>query len=301
MEKTTSPLIDLEAKVTAGEALSREEAERVLGCPDLPGVGRLGEMSRKVRSGDRVTYGRVLTVAPGAHFDTRGDAGEVRLIGRPVSLDDACERVANAVPLAAGATLTAFSLGHLLDLVGGDHLALADFAAALREHGLAAVAEIPVDRLGDTDNVVEVVRAVMHGGLGAWRATVDRAPAKSRLELIERTATLQRETGSLKAFAPLPRTDDDASPSTGYDDVRTVAVAAVMCPAISCIQVDWPLHGPKLAQVAVTYGANDIDGVAPFDTLDQGPRRSPREDVERQIRAAFAVPVARDGRYGSRP
>jgi aminodeoxyfutalosine synthase len=299
VEKTASPLVDLESKVAAGEALSREEAERVLKCPDLPGVGMLGEMARKARSGDRVTYGRVLVVAPGAQFEGGGEAGEVRLVGRPASIDEACERVAIAVPLAAGATLTGFSLGDLLDLVGGDHLALAELAAALRQNGLAAIAEVPVDRLGDTENAVEVVRAVLHGGLGAWRATVDRATAEARLDLIERAVTLQRETGALKAFAPLPRTDDEANPSTGYDDVRTVAVAAVMCPAVSCIQVDWPLHGPKLAQVAITYGANDIDGVAPFDTLDQGPRRSPREDVERQIRAAFAVPVARDGTYAS--
>ena len=128
VEKTASPLVDLESKVAAGEALSREEAERVLKCPDLPGVGMLGEMARKARSGDRVTYGRVLSIEPGAQFDGRGEAGEVRLIGRPSSADEACERVANAVPLAAGATLTAFSLGDLLDLVGGDHLALAELA-----------------------------------------------------------------------------------------------------------------------------------------------------------------------------
>jgi hypothetical protein len=33
------------------------------------------------------------------------------------------------------------------------------------------------------------------------------------------------------------------------------------------------------------------------DTLSLGPRRSPREDVERQIRAAFAEPAERNGRY----
>jgi aminodeoxyfutalosine synthase len=302
-------LVDLESKVAAGEALTRDEVERVLKSPDLPGVGRLGEMARKARSGDRVTYGRVLTVAPGAQADGRGEAGEVRLVGRPASAAEACERVAAAVPLAAGATLTGFSLGDLLELVGGDHLALADLAAALQHNGLAAVAEIPLDRLGDTENVIEVVRAVRHGGLGAWRATVDRAPAEARLALIERAVALQWETmtssaigaraGALKAFAPLPRADDEASPSTGYDDVRTIAAAALMCPSVPYIQVDWPLHGPKLAQVAIMYGANDIDGISAFDTLAQGPRRSPREDAERQIRAAFAVPVARDGMFGS--
>lgn len=299
MDIKPASLVDLESKVAAGEALTREEAERVLNSPDLPGVGMLGETARKARSGGRVTYGRVLAVAPGARIDGRGDAGEVRLVGRPATAEEACERVAAAVPLAAGATLTGFSLGDLLELVGGDHLALADLAAALRQNGLAAVAEIPLDRLGDAENVIEVVRAVIHGGLSARRATVDRASAEARLEVIERAVAVQRETGALKAFAPLPRVDDAANPSTGYDDVRTIAVAALMCPAVPYIQVDWPLHGPKLAQVAIMYGANDIDGISAFDTLDQGPRRAPREDVERQIRAAFAVPVARDGLFGS--
>jgi hypothetical protein len=300
MQTQSDKLIDIEAKVAKGEALTRQDAERVLGCPDLPAVGSLGEASRQARSGDRVTYGRVLTLAPGAQPDGRGEAVEVRLAGSPASIDEACARVSAAAPLAAGATLTGFSLGDLLELVGGDHLALAEVSAALRQHGLEAVAEIPLDRLGDTENAIEVVRAVIHGGLGAWRATVDRAPAAARLELIERAAAVQRETGALKAFAPLPRIEEADGPSTGYDDVRTVAVAALMCPSIPSIQVDWPLYGPKLAQVAIAYGANDLDGVSPVDTLDQGPRRSPREDVERQIRAAFAVPVARDGRYGTR-
>jgi hypothetical protein len=300
METRTDTLIDLERKASAGEALTRDEAERVLKSPALPGIGMLGELARKARAGDRVTYGRVLTIAPGDLPDSRGEAVEVRLIGAPASVEDACTRVANASALAAGVTLTAYSLGDLLDLVGSDHLALAEFAAALRAHGLEAVAEVPLDRLGDTDNAIEVVRAVLHGGLAARRATVDRGPRDSRLDLIERAAALQRETGVLKAFAPLPRIEDEAGPSTGYDDVRTIALAALMCPAIPAIQVDWPLYGPKLAQVAITYGANDIDGVAPMDTLDQGPRRAPREDVERQIRAAFAVPAARDGLYGLR-
>jgi hypothetical protein len=300
MDTPIETLTDLEKKASAGEALTRAEAERVLRWPALPEIGMLGEAARKARAGDRVTYGRVLTVAAGDSPAGRAEAVEVRLTGAPASVEDACQRVKTAAAIAAGATLTAYSLADLLDLAGSDHLALAELAAALRAHGLDAVAEVPLDRLGDTDNAIEVVRAVLHGGLGSWRATVDQGPPESRLDLIERAAVIQRETGALKAFAPLPRIDDAAAPSTGYDDVRTIAVAALMCPSIPAIQVDWPLYGPKLAQVAITYGANDIDGVSPVDSLDQGTRRAPREDVERQIRAAFTVPAARDGRYGPR-
>jgi aminodeoxyfutalosine synthase len=201
-----------------------------------------------------------------------------------------------ARPLAEGVVLTGFSLADLLHLAGGDHLALADLAAALRADGLDAVAETPIDALGDTENVVEVLRAIRHGGLAAWRATVNAADPGSRLDLIERAQVVQRETGAFRALAPLPRHDPADTPATGYDDVRTIA-AARLAVDIPAIQVDWPLYGPKLAQVALAYGANDVDGISAVDDQSLGPRRAPREDIERQIRAAGGVPAERDGRY----
>jgi aminodeoxyfutalosine synthase len=168
----------------------------------------------------------------------------------------------------------------------------------LRADGLEAVAEVPLDAIGDTENAIEVVRAVQHGGLGAWRATVkDAAALPARLDLIERAVEVQRQTNAFRAFAPLPRVDPAASPGTGFDDVRTVVAARLMAAAIPSIQLDWPLYGPKLAQVAITYGASDLDGINPVDDTSLGHRRSPVEDIERQIRAAFAVPVRRNGRY----
>ncbi len=290
-------LSDLEPKAQAGEPFTRADVERVLGCPDLVAVGMLGDVARRARRGDRITYGRVVEVPNGVPPADRGEAGEGRITGTPESFVQARAWTRDAAAWAAGTPLTGFSLADLLAIAGGDHLALAAMARALRQDGLDAVADVPLDRLGDTDNVVEVVRAVAHGGLGAWRATIDRATAAERLDLIECAATVQQETHALKAFAPLPRQDPADTPSTGYDDVRTVAVARLVCPTIPSIQMDWPLYGPKLAQVALAYGADDIDGVAVVDALKLGGRRSPREDIERQIRAAFAVPVRRNGRY----
>ena len=300
MNVLSSPFPDLEARIAAGESLTRADAERLLASPDLVSVGALAELARKTRSGDRVTYSRVAVIPVTGPAAEPGEAGEVRLVGAVRSVNEARDRVRGA-PRQPGAVLTGFSLGDLLRLVGSDHLALAELARALHADGLEAVAEVPLDRLGDTENLIEVVRAVVHGRLGVWRATVDRAPLDVRLDLIERAEVLQRETGVLRAFAPLPRVDPPEAPSTGYDDVRTIAAARLMCGNIPVIQVDWPLYGPKLAQVAIAYGADDIDGIAAVDTLGLGPRRSPREDVERQIRAAFAVPAERDGRYGARP
>jgi aminodeoxyfutalosine synthase len=291
-------LTDLEKKASAGDALTRAEAERVMACADLVPIGMLGAAARRAKHGNRVTYGRVCTVHGAALPAERGDAGEVRIFGTPASPEDAMAWTRAAAAFAAGAVVTGFSLADLVTVSGGDHLVLVELAKALKAGGLDSVAEVPLDRLGD--DPAEIVRAVLHGGLAARRATIEVAAASERLDLIERAAAIQRETGAFSAFAPLPRIDPVDAPSTGYDDVKTIAVARVLCPAIAHIQVDWPLYGPKLAQVAIEYGADDIDGVSSTDTLQLGHRRSPKEDIERQIRSAFAVPAERSGRYEPR-
>jgi hypothetical protein len=297
MSATTHSLADLEEKVAAGKALTSAEAARVIACPDLVSVGVLGESARRAATGDTITFARVCVVAPGQDALTIGDAGEVRLTGAPASIDDARARVRAAVPLADGRPLTGFSLADLLDCCGGDPSALADAAKALKADGLEAVAEAPVDRFASTDALVAAVRTVVDAGLGVWRFTVDRAGLADRLALIDRVVDAQRQVDGARAFAPLPRLDPVETPSTGYDDVKTIAAARVRCPASLVVQVDWPLYGPKLAQVALAYGAGDIDGVSPVDTLGLGHRRSPAEDIARQIRAAGGRPVERSGRF----
>ena len=289
-------LSDIHDKVDAGQALTRDEAARVAQTPELSAVGALGERARKALHGDRVTFVRVCESGTDPAGE-RGEAGEVRLVGAPESVDQVRARVREAVQLAPGVPLTGFSLSHLARLVQGDHLALADLALALRHEGLEAVAEAVLDDLSEVENAVEMIRALAHGGLGVWRATVRRAAFADRLGLIDRAVLLQRETGAFKSFAPLPQQDPSDQPATGYDDVRTIAIARLMCRSIPSIQVDWPLYGPKLAQVAIAYGADDIDRVAAVGSGDLGRRRAPREEIERHIRMAFAEPVERDGRY----
>ncbi len=295
---TVTPSVSaFESIVAAGTPLTRAQAETLLADPDLVSVGMLGEQARIAATGNRVAYGRVLEIADGGSFEGSEEAGEIRIVATPSSPEDALSKVSAASKLSAGRVLTGFSLATLLDLSGGDHLALSDLARALRRAGLEAVAEAPLDRLGDTENAIEVVRAALHGGLAVRRATVAEAAIGDRLELIDRAVQVQQETSALRTFAPLPRQDPATMPATGYDDVRTIAAARLMARAIPFIQVDWPIYGPKLAQVAIAYGANDIDGVAMIDARNLGPRRSPRGDIERQIRAAACVPVERDGRY----
>jgi aminodeoxyfutalosine synthase len=86
-------------------------------------------------------------------------------------------------------------------------------------------------------------------------------------------------------------------PTTGYEDVKRVALARVIVDNVPSIQVDWSLYGPKLAQVALTVGADDVDAVSPEDDTAQGRRRAPLEEIRRNIRAAGQEPVERNGRF----
>ena len=69
---------------------------------------------------------------------------------------------------------------------------------------------------------------------------------------------------------------------------------------VARIQVDWPLYGPKLAQVGLTFGADDVDGVSPLEETGEGRRRAPLEEIRRNIAAAGGEPIERDGLFGPR-
>ena len=129
------------------------------------------------------------------------------------------------------------------------------------------------------------------------RLTVDALPAAEPLDWLKSVAALQRDVAVLRSFAPLPRKVNPAVPTTGYDDVKRVALARLVVDNIPSIQVDWALYGPKLAQVALTMGADDIDGVSPLDEVAEGRRRAPLEEIRRNIQAAGFEAVERNGRY----
>jgi aminodeoxyfutalosine synthase len=74
-------------------------------------------------------------------------------------------------------------------------------------------------------------------------------------------------------------------------------MARLVVPDIPSIQVDWALYGPKLAQVALTVGADDVDSVAAHDPGTLGARRSVVEEIKGNIRAASLEPVERNARF----
>jgi len=113
----------------------------------------------------------------------------------------------------------------------------------------------------------------------------------ARTEYLLTVRSIVQGIPSLHTVAPLPREQSIAVPTTGYEDVRAVALARLGLPSVKNIQVDWAQYGPKLAQVALTFGANDLDRVSTVDDESLGRRRTSVEDVRRNIAAAGFTPV----------
>ena len=129
------------------------------------------------------------------------------------------------------------------------------------------------------------------------RVGIADAAAADRTALFVDVAALQAQYGCIQAIDPLPMRLHAARPTTGYEDVKMVAVARIAAANVPTIQVDWTRYGPKLAQVALTFGADDLDGVPASDEAPEGRRRAPLEEVRRNIQAAGFAPAERDGRF----
>jgi aminodeoxyfutalosine synthase len=273
-------------------AITEEEAQELLAGRDLIAIGARGDEERRRRHGSRTTFVRVFEVHVDAVPQTlpaSAEVGEIRVIGRPQSIDGAVDAVSRARGLAGETPLTAFSLADLVDLAAGR---FAELCVALRNAGLEIIAEAPIDRLPDAAGLIRLAR---DAGLIVPRITI-HAASKDPAHVFGRVNALQAAVGGIRAFAPLPRTSSVAHPSTGYDDVKIIAASRLAIDSIESIQVDWALYGPKLAQVTLTMGADDVDSVSPLQG-DLGRRRSPIEEIRGNIKAAGLEPVERDGRF----
>lgn len=292
----TTTFDDIAAKLEANAELTAADARALTGTSDIITLGSLADRLRRRLHGDRVTFCRVADVtldeSGAAAPEIPGAAGEIRILGIPDSLDRAMDFVASVAARAGGRRVSAFSLADLAAYAADRGVPLDALLGRLKRAGVDAIAEAPV-------NVVEVshCEAVAASGLQVARLTVTTASLDDCQVLFTRVPALAAALADRPPFQPLPRGLSGEPPSTGYDDVKAVALARLLARGISSIQVDWALYGPKLAQVALTFGADDIDAVSPLDGAELGARRATIEEVRRNIRAASFRPVERDGRF----
>ena len=130
---------------------------------------------------------------------------------------------------------------------------------------------------------------------------------EERVDHLLKLRELQDETHGFVAFIPLAFHPDNTAllhlPKTsGYLDLRNIAVSRLLLDNFDHIKAYWIMLTPSIAQIALRFGANDLDGTVVEEKIyhDAGAKTSeftPRAELERLIRAAGRAPVERDTLY----
>jgi aminodeoxyfutalosine synthase len=128
-----------------------------------------------------------------------------------------------------------------------------------------------------------------------------------RVDHILRLRALQDETKGLQAFIPLAFHPDgngmkNLPAPTAVDDLRTIAVSRLLLDNVDHIKAYWVSLTPDVAQIALRFGADDIDGTIVHETIYKAAgSRSPDglgyDELVRLIREAGRIPVERDTLY----
>jgi aminodeoxyfutalosine synthase len=127
---------------------------------------------------------------------------------------------------------------------------------------------------------------------------------EDRVDHLLRLRALQDETGGFVTYIPLAFQPWEAPAmkgheTTGFDDLKAIAVGRLLLDNIPHIKSYWIMIGPRLAQVGLSFGADDLDGTVTEEKIahDAG-ARTPEiltvHELVRLIRAAGRRPVERD-------
>jgi aminodeoxyfutalosine synthase len=130
---------------------------------------------------------------------------------------------------------------------------------------------------------------------------------KHRIDHLIRLRELQDETGGFQTFIPLAFHPDNSRMSeipkpSGLMDLRMMAISRLMLDNFPHIKAYWVMLGIKTAQVALAFGADDLDGTVVHEKIyHEAGAETPQElcvaEIERLIREAGRVPVERDTLY----
>ncbi len=219
--------------------------------------------------------------------------------------------------------LTAVEIAHLARI---EKMSWEDVLIALREAGLdtmpgggaetfsLAVREQIADRkLGGAD-YIGVHRAAHRLGIrtnctmlyGHVETIEDRVAHLSMLR------ELQDETGGFLAYIPLAYHPDDnelgkrlgiqGRATTGFDDLRNLAVGRLFLDNFDHIKTHWIMVSPFLSQTALHFGVNDMEGTVVREKIYHAvgattPQALTLDEILKLIREAGKVPAERDSFY----
>lgn len=228
------------------------------------------------------------------------------------------ETIRSVRPEAAVKAFTAVEIDHLQRI---SDMSLAETFETLKIAGLAMLpgggAEVLSDRIRSTlyprkisgARWLEIMAAAHAAGLptNATMLYGHIETAEERVSHLLQLRDLQDRTGGFSAFIPLAFHPENTelsqiTPTTGFDDLKAVAIARLLLDNFDHIKAYWVMIGVKLAQVALSFGADDLDGTIVEEKITHmagatSPKGLSRNQMVRLIASAGFTPVERDSFY----
>jgi len=226
--------------------------------------------------------------------------------------------IAEVRPEATIKAFTAVEIDYLSRLSG---LSLAETVVELKNAGLAMMpgggAEVMSERVHDElfpkkigkNRWLEVMETVHAAGIPT-NATMLYGHIETLEERVSHLMTLrdlQDRTGGFLSFIPLAFHSKNTKlshipPTTGVDDLKNVAVSRLMLDNFGHIKAYWVMIGEKMAQVALSFGADDLDGTIIEERITHtagatSAKGLTRATMSSMIRGAGFEPVERDSFY----
>jgi aminodeoxyfutalosine synthase len=130
---------------------------------------------------------------------------------------------------------------------------------------------------------------------------------KHRIEHMIKLRDLQDRTEGFQAFIPLAfhpmnTAIEGATYTSGIDDLKTIAISRLMLDNFPHIKSYWVMLGEKIAQLALKFGADDLDGTIIEEKITRSAGRlaanaMTRDELVNLIEKAGKIPVERDSFY----
>jgi aminodeoxyfutalosine synthase len=136
--------------------------------------------------------------------------------------------------------------------------------------------------------------------------------AADRIEHLAMLRALQDDTGGFLTYIPLAYHPDHnelgeeigrvGTATTGYEDLKNIAVARLFLDNIPHVKTHWPMVTPFLSQIALGFGCDDVEGTVVYERVyhEAGAHTQmhmPYLELVRLIRGAGKRPVERDSLY----
>ena len=131
--------------------------------------------------------------------------------------------------------------------------------------------------------------------------------AEHRIDHLLKLRELQDRTNGFQAFIPLSFHSQNteikkSAYTTGFDDLKTLAISRLMLDNFDHIKAYWVMLGEKIAQVSLNFGVDDLDGTVVEEKITKAAGGTTdgsmtRDDIIDLIKQAGRTPVERDTVY----